>query len=121
MVSHLTRIGRNLAVMLLIFSLASLWLAPSPVFAKNPYIERDGHEGDPGDGVLNPNPQVDPDPTPSPKGPVMFVFHVTMVDMGGGNIVPVFQLRSETLNYAANSWSRAVPPLTFEGRWHRAP
>ncbi len=119
MVSHSAWIGRPFAVMLLIFTLTTIWLAPAPAWARNPYTIRDDFEGDPGDGVLNP--EVVPEPAPTPKGGNNLVFLVTFVDMGEGHLIPVFHLQTQFVGNFGPSWSRAVTPLTFEGRWHRAP
>ena len=118
MVSRILVAGRRLAVSTLLLCLLSLLAFPPSASARNTYAIRDGHEGDPGDGVLNPTPVVEP--PPAPKGTGLPVFIVTMVMTEDNRFLPVFQV-------VGFSGSSLLPGTHIgflasqEGRWHRAP
>jgi len=118
MVSRLLAAGRNLAVLSLLLSLlAMLAFAPSAM-ARNENVLRDGHEGDPGDGVLNPAPVVDPEPNPAVK--LFPVFIIMMVPQDDNSFLPVFQLTGFTGSPRVN-YPQARMFAVQEGRWHNAP
>ena len=118
MVSQISWFGRLLAVMLLLLCLTTLTLTPDAAWAKNRFTYTDGHEGDPGDGVLNPaQPAVDPDPVLPPKGDSPLVFFLTFVDRGDGQLIPILHLRT----IGRQPGLRMTMPPISEGRWHRAP
>jgi len=114
MVSRLSVACRHLAVPLLLFCL----IFPQAASARNPYTLRDGHEGDPGDGVLNPTPVLDPDPIP--KNDLIPIFTFRMIHQGGHHFQPVFIFTG-----FSNPYHLVHPQTGFQivmaRRWHRAP
>lgn len=118
MVSRLFIAGRYLAVLSLLLCLISLVAFPQIASAKNPYAIRDGHEGDPGDGVLNPSPVLDPDPVP--KGDIFPVYIFYMIPVGNHQFIPVIQYMG--FPGASNfGFSPFGIQIAQEGRWHHAP
>jgi len=118
MVSRMFVAGRHLAVLSLLVFLVTFLVIPAEVSAKNPYSMRDGHEGDPGDGVLNPVPGVDP--IPVPKEQVFPVFTITMIPLGDNQFLPVFRL----VGYFGDLWfsnPETGSPIVQNRGWHRAP
>jgi len=118
MVSRLLVAGRHLAVHSLLLCLLSLLVFVPAASARNPYAIRDGHEGDPGDGVLEPAPVVDPKPTPGDD--IFPVFIITMVPMGNNTFLPVFQFTGFSGTHRLNNSDYGFLPVQ-DGRWHRAP
>lgn len=118
MVSRLLVASRRLVGISLLVCLLSLLVFPPTASARNPYTIRDGHEGDPGDGVLNPVPVQDPDPIP--KDDRIPAFTIRMIPVGGQHFIPVYQF---------TSFRRTIRPapqktgfrLVTDWRWHRAP
>ena len=118
MVSRLFVASRHLAVLSILVCLLTLLVFPAEVTARNPYAMRDGHEGDPGDGVLNPAPEVDPIPTPKEAG--VPVFTLTLIPMGDNQFQPVFQL----VGYYGTPWfsnPKTESRIVMNRGWHRAP
>lgn len=101
---------RRLLVLLFLLSLLCGFPLTSDSLARNIYIPHDGSEGDPGDGVLNPNPEVQPDPAPI-REPLPLIVSIILLPLPDGGLQPVLVLRT------------APPerPFFMEGRWHRAP
>ncbi len=118
MVSRILVAGRCLAVYTLLLCLLSLLAFPPAASARSHYNISDGHEGDPGDGVLNPNPVVDPQPIP--KGDGYPLFTLTMVLTEDNRLLPVFQIIGFTGGPLQPNTRRGYQPMQ-EGRWHRAP
>ncbi len=118
MVSLMLVAGRHLAVFALFLCLLCSLALPPDALARNPYQIRDGHEGDPGDGVLDPAPVVDPHPTP--KGRPLPIFTVIMIMTDDNSFVPMFQIVGFT-GTPLLSHTRLAELAVQEGRWHRAP
>jgi hypothetical protein len=118
MVSRMFVAGRHLAVLSLLVFLLTFVVFPAEVSARNPYSMRDGHEGDPGDGVLSPVPVLDPIPTP--KEQAYPVFTIMMVPLGDNQFIPVFQV----VGYFGDAWfsnPKTTFPIVQNRGWHRAP
>jgi len=101
---------RRVAACLIFLSFIVGMVVPSAAIARNTYQLSDGTEGDPGDGVLNPSPDVEPDPAPI-RGPMPEILTVYFQPQPDGSLRPVIVLRT-------------IPPgfrWFTEGRWHRAP
>lgn len=118
MVSRMLVAGRHLAVWTLFLCLISLLAFPPAATARNPYTMRDGHEGDPGDGVLNPDPVVDPDP--APKGQSFPIFSVTIILTADNHFIPVFHVIGFT-DHLVQPLAKIGYLAMKEGRWHHAP
>ena len=118
MVSRFLVASCRLARISLLVCLLSLLVFPPTASARNPYTIRDGHEGDPGDGVLNPAPVQDPDPTP--KDDLIPLFTLRMIPVGGQRFIAVYQFTSfRRINRPAPHQTGFQ--LVTDWRWHRAP
>ena len=119
MVSRIFKAGPG-RVLALLFLLTVLILAVPEAQARNTDTATDSTEGDPGDGVLQPGPQVVTEPEITPKGSCYPILAVTLVDLGGGNFLPIFQMNNflGTPGFIIPLHLRSAPS---EGRWHRAP
>lgn len=113
MVSRLFVAGRPLAKLMLLVCLFSLLAFPPVASARVVDTIRDGHEGDPGDGVLSPAPKVVPEPTP--KDNIFPVFTITMVRTDNNVYLPVFEL----VGISGAPWLSNWPMQ--EGSFYNAP
>ena len=86
--------------------------------ARNTYDYTDNVEGDPGDGVLRPVPQVEP--SPIPKGHYLPVYTLTLIDMGNNQYLPIFQF-SDFSGTPVIFGPMHLQRISPDGRWHRAP
>ena len=113
-----------LLISLLVF--ASLFLATAS-YAKNLYDLSDYSEGDPGDGVLNPGPEImDPDPVLTPRSFGLFftlgglsIQHRDQVFL----ILPFpFYGPTSPAHYSSSMWGGNQRSLLLPERgWHNAP
>ncbi|MCP4290608.1 MAG: hypothetical protein GY780_02065 [bacterium] len=95
--------------------LLALMLLTQPAHARSRFTPTDIYEGDPGDGVLDPGPEVDPDPFPIDKNDHLYFAFVTFVDNGSGNLEPVFHF-----SIVSELWPAKISTLR-DRRWHNAP
>lgn len=114
------------ALLISLLVLASLFLATASS-AKNPYDFTDSSEGDPGDGVLRPRPEIlDPGPVPTPKSFGVFftlgglsIQHRDQVFL----ILPLpFYGPTSPAHYSSAVWGgNQHSILRPERGWHNAP
>ena len=119
MVSRMNMASLRQALALLIL-LAALLLPFSGAQARNPYEYTDVVEGDPGDGVLQPGPEVVPDPKPNSNNFSLPVFQFILIDLGNHQYLPVFQVLDFSDGPVFAEPLRLVKN-TSDWRWHRAP
>jgi len=104
--------------MVFLFLLVVLFLFAPDTQARNNYDYTDVVEGDPGDGVLRPVPQVEPNPIP--KGSGLPVFVLELVDLGNGQYLPIFNF-SRIPGAPVIFGPMHLQRTNNDGRWHRAP
>lgn len=118
---------QDLLASLIIFTICFALLVAPVALAKNPYELQESSEGDPGDGVLRPAPEIiEPCPVPPPRNfgliftadgwgdyrydrPILILpllFYHNMQPIGAGRMFPTEALFSLILR---------------EGRWQNAP
>lgn len=119
MVSPLNHILRRWGFLAAIWLLA-VCLIPSMSWARNPYTYTDVVEGDPGDGVLQPAPQVVPEPSSPVGGNRLPVFQVTLIPMGDQHYLPVFEFYQDGKEFFLLT-RHPLSRVLHEGRWHHAP
>lgn len=113
------------AFLLAIFACGFLVAAPAQ--AKNIYEYEDSSEGDPGDGVLRPNPRI-VEPIPEPNTHTLLLFS-NMVYFGGSRFDQSFLLLPLVFygdffpagNDGMPRFDRRSRILLPEGRWQNAP
>jgi hypothetical protein len=106
--------------MAFLFLLAAVMFFAPGTQAKNPYQMSDYTEGDPGDGVLNPDPNEGREPEPAPQGFSAPAFYFILIDLGNNQFLPVFQV-SNFSGTPVFMMDRIRTWTISEGRWHRAP
>ncbi len=88
--------------------------------ARTRYTFSDGGEGDPGDGVLQPKPQVIPDPVTITMNNSSVVFTIVLVNLGDNHFLPVFKVSNFNGNPVFIPQLNGLQSIS-ERRWHRAP
>jgi hypothetical protein len=113
---------RGLFVTLSAFFLFAALLAADAALAKNPYDMHDSStEGDPGDGVLRPVPEIEPTPQPAPRE---FGLVFTLDTLGDYRydlplvlLLPVTDASGLPVSMSRDRYSILLP----EGRYQDAP